>query len=126
MHSQLVYRLALGLVVFSGLLLIWVALGVGVIGPDGYPPNMLYAGVLGALGGGAFAARLQPEGMMRTSLAAAGAQTLIAALAAVAALNGAPISAGDILGVNGMFVVLFAAAAAMFRFAARGEHLAHA
>lgn len=37
------YRLALGLLIGSVMMLIWLGLGVGIIGKDGDPANMLFA-----------------------------------------------------------------------------------
>lgn len=72
------YMVALVTTVGTGFLLIFVNLAVGVIGSEGNPMNLLFAGVL-AIGliGAAFA-RLRPAGMALAVLAMAIAQELIA------------------------------------------------
>lgn len=114
------YRAAVGVAVAAALLLVWLNLAVGLIGSEGDPANLAYLGVLVVGIVGAFIARLRPLGMACALLAAALAQALIA-LTALAArglgyLSSEPL---EILGVNGLFVALFAGSAWLFWRAAR-------
>lgn len=113
------YRVAVGVALAAAFLLVWLSFGVGIIGADGDPSNLMYIGVLAVGIVGAFAARFQPRGMARTMLAAALAQALVAVIALIARL-GYPYSGPlEIVGLNGFFVALFIGSAWLFGRAAR-------
>lgn len=115
------YRAAIGVALMAAFLLVWLSLGVGIIGQDGDPANLMYLGVLVVGIIGAILARLQPYGMARTLVAMAIAQALVAAIALIAGL-GLPWSGpAELLGLNGFFIALFAGSAWLFRRAARGQ-----
>ncbi len=108
------YRAAVGLALLTAGLLIWLSLGVGIIGADGDPANRLYFGVLAVGLVGAIFARFRPLGMARALLATALAQALVAVIA-VAARLGYPWSGPlELTILNGFFVALFGAAAWLF------------
>src|SRR5688572_11070512 len=91
------YRSAVGVALAATLILVWLSLGVGIIG------------------------RLQPHGMARALCATALAQASVAAIALIAGL-GLPWSGpAEILLLNGFFIALFAGSAWLFRRAARGR-----
>ena len=114
------YRSAIGVALAAAFILIWLSLGVGIIGKDGDPANLMYFGVLAVEIIGAIIARLQPHGMARALFATAFAQALVAVIALSAGL-GLPWSGpAEILGLNGLFIVLFAGSAWLFQRAARG------
>ena len=114
------YRSAIGVALAAAFILIWLSLGVGIIGKDGDPANLMYFGVLAVEIIGAIIARLQPHGMARALFATAFAQALVAVIALNAGL-GLPWSGpAEILGLNGLFIVLFAGSAWLFQRAARG------
>lgn len=114
------YRSAIGVALAGTLILIWLSLGVGIIGRDGDPANLMYFGVVAVGIIGAVIARLQSPGMARTMLAMAIAQALVTAIALIARL-GLPYSGPlEILLLNGFFVALFAGSAWLFQRAARG------
>jgi predicted membrane channel-forming protein YqfA (hemolysin III family) len=120
------YRFAVGVALAAALILIWLSLGVGIIGKDGDPANLMYFGVLAVGVIGALIARFRPVGMARALLATALAQALVAAIALIAGL-GQPWSGPlELSALNGFFVALFVASAWLFRKAARGrpEHSA--
>lgn len=117
-HST-AYRAALGVALAAALILIWLSLGVGVIGADGDPANWMYAGVLAVGIVGAIIARLQPHGMARTLFATAIAQALVAVIALVAGLGYPASPPLEIIGLNGFFVALFVGSALLFRQAAQ-------
>lgn len=116
--KNITYLSAIGVALMASFILIWLSLGVGIIGQDGDPANVMYFGVLAVGIIGAIIARLQPDGMARALLAMALAQTLVAVIAVAAGL-GLPWSGpAEILGLNGFFVALFGGSAWLFRQAA--------
>ena len=113
------YRSAIGIAVAAAILLVWLSLGVGIIGRDGDPANLMYFGVLAVGIIGTIAARLRPHGMARALFATALAQAIVAAIALIAGL-GLPWSGpAEILLLNGFFIASFAGSAWLFRRAAR-------
>ena len=115
------YRYAIGVALAAALILVWLSLGVGIIGKDGDPANLMYCGVLAVGISGAFVARFQPHGMARALLATALAQALVTAIALVAGL-GLPWSGpAEILALNGFFIAAFVGSAWLFRRSAHGR-----
>ena len=113
------YRFALGVALVSALILVWLSLGVGIIGRDGDPSNLMYFGVLAVGIIGAVIARFRPGGMARALFAMALAQASVAAIALIAEL-GYPWSGPlELSLLNGFFVALFVGSAWLFR---RAEH----
>lgn len=118
---NMIYRAAFGVAVAAAGLLVWLSLGVGIIGRDGDPANRMYFGVLAIGIIGALLARLRPLGMARALFAMALAQTLVAVIALSARL-GYPWSGPlELMVLNGFFVALFGASAWLFRRAASGR-----
>lgn len=114
------YRAAVGIAVGAALLLVWTNLAVGIIGDEGDPANLMYAGVLAVGLVGALVARLQPRGMARAAFGTAVALILVAAIA-LSAGSGSPGSGPlEIVALNGFFAALFVGSALLFRKAARG------
>jgi len=119
--TDITYRAAVGVAVVGALALVWLSLGVGIIGRDGDPANLMYFGVLAVGIIGALLARFRPRGMARALFATACAQTAVAAIALIAGL-GRPWSGPLELSVlNAFFVVLFGGSAWLFRRAAQGR-----
>ena len=118
MRDSTAYRSAVGVALVAALMLVWLSLGVGIIGADGDPANLMYFGVLAVGIFGALVARFRPRGMARTLVTVAFAQALVAGIAIVAGL-GRPWSGPlELLLLNGFFVSLFAGSAWLFRRAA--------
>jgi hypothetical protein len=113
------YRLAVVVTVGTTLVLIWLSLGVGIIGADGDPANAMYFSVPIIAVIGAIIARLRPVGMARTLLVMAGAQGFIALIALIARLGRPWSGPAEIILLNGFFVAVFVAAAWLFK---RSEH----
>ena len=65
------YKLAVGVALLAAFLLVWLSLGVGIIGSDGDPANLMYFGVLAVGIIGAFLARFRAAGMARSLFAMA-------------------------------------------------------
>jgi O-antigen/teichoic acid export membrane protein len=119
--NSTVYRSAIGVALAAAFILVWLSLGVGIIGKDGDPANLMYFGVLAVGIIGAIIARLQPHGMARALFATALAQALVAAIALIAGL-GLPWSGpAEILVLNGFFIALFVGSAWLFWRTARGR-----
>ncbi|NNF66892.1 MAG: hypothetical protein HKM98_05235, partial [Gammaproteobacteria bacterium] len=59
------YRWASGLALLAAFLLTWLSLGVGIIGKDGDPANLMYAGVLAVGIFGVLMSRGEARGMTR-------------------------------------------------------------
>jgi hypothetical protein len=118
LSSTSAYRLAMTGAIVSALLLIWLSLGVGIIGQDGDPANRMYFAVVAVGIIGALVARLHARGMSRTLFAMAIVQALIAAFALITHL-GLPWSGpAELVLLNGFFVAAFTISALLFRRAA--------
>ncbi|HSR49503.1 MAG TPA: hypothetical protein VLV83_01670, partial [Acidobacteriota bacterium] len=81
MTGNAAYRTAVGVALTAAFFLVWLSLGVGIIGRDGDPANLMYFGVLAVGIGGILMARFQARGMARALLATALAQSVVAAIA---------------------------------------------
>lgn len=113
--NNTIYKTAIGISLVATMMLIWLSLGVGIIGADGDPANLMYFAVVAVAIIGSAITRLQPSGMARVLLVMVYVQVLIAAIAIFAKL-GMPWSPPlEILLLNGFFVVLFVGAAWLFR-----------
>jgi hypothetical protein len=113
------YRAASGFALTAAFTLIWLSLGVGIIGQDGDPANAMYFGVIAVGIIGSLAARFRPQGMAWTLWAMAFAQAIVMAIALIARL-GLPYSGpAEILGLNGFFIALFVASGWLFWRSAR-------
>jgi hypothetical protein len=121
MTGNNVYRAAIGVALAAAFILVWLSLGVGIIGRDGDPANLMYFGVLVVGIIGAVIARFQPRGMARALCATALAQALVAGIALIAGL-GLPWSGpAELLLLNGFFVALWLTSAWLFWKAARRQ-----
>ncbi|MBW4422503.1 MAG: hypothetical protein KME13_25375 [Myxacorys californica WJT36-NPBG1] len=115
------YRFAVGIAIAAAFILVWLSLGVGIIGRDGDPANLMYFGVLAVGIIGAFIARFRPRGMARALFATALAQTSVAAISLTARLGDPWSGPLELSVLNGFFVALFAGAAWLFRRSAHGR-----
>jgi hypothetical protein len=115
------YRAAMGVALAASLMLVWLSLGVGIIGEDGDPANVMYFGVLAIGIVGAIIARIQPRGMARALVAMALTQALVTVIALGAGL-GLPWSGpAETLLLNGFFIALFVGSAWLFWRSAPGR-----
>lgn len=115
------YRVAAGLALTAGLLLIWVNGAVGLIGSEDNPANVMYGGVLAIGVMGALTARLEPQGMAWTLFGMTFAQFLVPLVALMVWPGDFSPGVLPVFGLNGAFVVVFAVAALLFARAGR-EH----
>lgn len=114
------YRVALGVAVLAGLLLVWATLAVGLVGSEHNPANLLYGSVLAVAAIGALVARFRPLGMSRAMFGAALTYVLVTVIALVvwvppAAAAEPPAGRVDVLLANAAFAALWAAAGGLFR-----------
>ena len=115
------YRFAAGVALAAAFILVWLSVGVGVIGKDGDPANGMYFGVLAVGIIGAIIARFEPHGMARALFATAIAQALVAAIALIAGFGReTPNWPLDFLVLTGFFAALWLLSAWLFRKTARG------
>ncbi len=114
-----IYRIAAGLGLCGVFLLVWLSLGVGVIGSDGGSANLLYLLVIAVGTVGTLVAKFQPSGMARTLVAVAISQTLVTVIAAVAFVEFASSEWSKLALLNGFFIVLFSVVAWLFHRSAK-------
>lgn len=111
------YRIATGLALLTGFLLIWINSAVGIIGPEDNPANLMY-GVVIAIGFfGAITTRLKPEGLSRVLWTMTLAQLLVPVIAFFVwkpTLTEAPGMLGVFV-LNTIFAILFAGSALLYR-----------
>ena len=117
--SHVTYRVAVGIAIAAGLLLIWVNLAVGIIGAEDNPANLMYAGVLLVAAAGALIARFRPLGMAIALLVTGLAQLLVAVIVLVGDVGAPEAQRLPLLMANGFFFTLFAASGLLFWHAAR-------
>jgi len=121
LSNKTAYRLAIAGSLLAVILLIWLSLGVGIIGADGDPANRMYFVVVAVGIIGALVMRLKPAGMMRVLLAMAFVQVIITGIAMIAKI-GLPYSGPmELILLNGFFIVAFLVAAWLFRKASAGR-----
>ncbi|MBZ4039299.1 hypothetical protein [Novilysobacter selenitireducens] len=121
MSGNRAYRAAVGVAVVAALLMAWVSLAVGIIGPEDNPLNLMYVGVYAVGFIGALVARYRAGGMVLALLATAVVQALVAVVATVAAFTGGHggIEVLRQLALNGFFVAMWLVSALLFHRAAR-------
>lgn len=107
------FRVAVAIALGAAFLMTWANLAVGIIGHEDNPLNELFFGVLFVGVVGAFVARFRADGLARTMIAMALAQTLIAVIAL--------LQGHVVVVLTGVFVTAWLTAAWLFRKAAREE-----
>ncbi len=105
------YRMAVGVALFTALLIVWINLAVGIVGIEGNPANLMYFGVVAFGVIGVFLARFQPLLVGYAMFATA----LVQAAVAVITLWGGYGSIGIVLGLNMLLIALWTLAAWLFR-----------
>lgn len=113
------YRLGLVIALGAGLFLLWGVAAMGIVGAEGDAFDLLYLGVLAVGAAGAIVVRLRPAELVRVLTAMAVAIGAITVLALVLGKHQSPVSSvAEIVGLNGLFVLLFLGAARLVRQAA--------
>lgn len=103
----LAYRAGAAMALLPAFLLVWANLAVGVIGDEGNPANLMFAGVLGVALLGSMIARFRPRGMALAMAATAAAQALVGGIVLTAGLD-SPIV------ISGFFTALWLVSAWLF------------
>jgi hypothetical protein len=116
LSGNLAYRAGIAVGVGGGFLLLWVNMAVGILGGEGNPANLMYLGVLIIGMVGAVLARFRAAGLVRTMLAMAVAQVLVAVIAMATGRTGASPWL-EVVGVTLFFLGPWLLAAALFRVA---------
>ena len=120
LHGNAAYRIGFGIAIATSFFLVWVNLGVGIIGSGNNAGNLMYLGVLAVVVAGAFASRFTANGMLRTTVAAAVFQALIAGIALAGDMGlGGRNWPKDTLGATALFVGLWLFSAGLFRVSTR-------
>lgn len=105
----------LRLAILNSFLLLWVSMGVGVIGADGEPLNVIYFGVVAIwiILGAIF--KFEPQGMVKALTATAMAQAIVT-IVAITLKWGYPYSpALELLFLNGFYIALWLWSASFYR-----------
>ncbi|MBL9213634.1 MAG: hypothetical protein JNL92_24430 [Opitutaceae bacterium] len=112
------FRIASGIALATGLLLVWINAAVGFIGSEDNPANLMYGGVLLIGAVGAVLARFEPLGMARALFATAVAQFLVPLVALLFWPSDFSPGFARVFGLNTVFALLFASAGILFRHSA--------
>lgn len=113
------YRIATGLALVTGFILVWINGAVGIIGSEENPANLMYGGVLMVGLIGAVLARLRCAGMARALIATALAQMCVPLIALIIRRHDFAPGVWPVFGLNACFALLFAGSALLFRYAGR-------
>ncbi|MEX0608883.1 MAG: hypothetical protein WD016_11050 [Balneolaceae bacterium] len=117
--SNLVYKTAVGVALFTALFLVWSNAAVGIIGSEDNVENLMYFGVVFVLIISSFIARFNPKGMAYALIATALAQALTIIIALLSGMQHFPESSVyEIIMVNGFFITLYSVSAGLFWMAA--------
>ena len=113
--EELAYRIAVGFFLFTGLILIWINLAVGIIGSEDNMINLLYYIVLATGVIGAIVSRFQIQGMIVSMFSCAIAVGIITIIYFLTGMKLAPESSLiEVLAMNGFFAFLFAVSGLLF------------
>jgi hypothetical protein len=117
--GSVAYRLATGIALMAGFMIVWGNLAVGFIGSEDNPANLLYGTALAVAAIGAVLARFEASGMSRAMFATALAVFLVPVVALVVRPGDFDPGVAQVFGLNFFFVLMFAGAGLLFRLAAR-------
>jgi len=112
MSGNSTFRLAAGVALLAGFVLVWVNGAVGIIGTEGNPVNAMFYFIPMIALTGALAARFKPAGMARAMSVTAIAQALTSLVALV-------IAGAHIFVLTACFVLLWLTSALLFQKAAK-------
>ncbi|MBC6613254.1 hypothetical protein H8B15_20195 [Hymenobacter sp. BT507] len=120
MGNNTTYRVAVGVAVAAGLLLVWANMAVGLVGSEDNPANLLYGGVLAVALLGAFVARFRPLGMSNAMFAAALTYVVVTAIALFVWTPSGEVAEPqvhlvNVLVANGAFAAIWAISGVLFR-----------
>lgn len=114
MKNRHAYHWAMGITLAATFGLIWLSLGVGIIGGDGDPANRMYLGVAAIGIIGSLAVRLRSRGMVWVLAVMSLATVMVGGYAVIRGL-GLPWSGPlELILLNGFFILMFISAAWLF------------
>lgn len=116
--KTLSYRVAIGFALFTGFVMIWTNLAVGIIGSETNFINLLYFAIIITGVIGSVVSRFQIHGMTLSMFSCAIGIGIITVIAFVTGMHNIPGSSiTEVLAVNGLFVSLFLVSGFLFRYA---------
>ncbi|WP_044516271.1 hypothetical protein [Hymenobacter sp. DG25B] len=123
MGNTSTYRLAAGVGVLAGLLLVWANAAVGLVGSEDNPANLLFGGVLLVALAGALVARFRPMGTSNAMFAASLTYVVVTIIALFIWKPAADVAEPSVYLVNvvvanALFAGLWAVSGWLFRRAA--------
>lgn len=113
------YRIATGIALLAGFMIVWGNLAVGFIGSEDNPANLMYGAALAVAAIGAAIARFEASGVSRAMFATALAVFLVPVAALVVRHGDFDPGIAQVFGLNFIFVLMFAGSALLFRQAGR-------
>lgn len=114
------YRLGVGLAAATAFLLVWACLAVGVVGDEGNPANLMFAGVLAVAVTGSLLSRGKARGLALAMAVTAVAQAAAHGVAYAFHLGAEePNTRGLVLLIGLAYTALWAVSAWCFRIAAK-------
>jgi hypothetical protein len=119
--GSIAYRIATGIALLAGFMIVWGNLAVGFIGSEDNPANLMYGGVLAVAAVGAALARFEALGMARAMFAAAAAQFLVPVIALLVWPSDFNPGVLPVIGLNLLFVGMFAGSGLLFWRAVRSR-----
>lgn len=123
MTTTFAYRLAIAVAVGTALFLVWGIGALGVVGSAGDRADLMFFGVLAVGIGASIVARFRADGMARAMFLTAAATLVVGVIALMLGKHEAEYSSvWEIMGLTGMYAVLFAYSGWLFRSAAGGPH----
>lgn len=126
-QSNVIYRIATGLGLASGLFLIWSNLAVGLIGSEDNPANAMYLAVIAIGVIGVVAAKFKAAKMAYALFGMAATQLIITLISISLGLHNSPgSSVTELLSINGFFITLFVVSGLLFQWAAEENSQAKA
>jgi len=116
------YRIAAAIELAASFFLVWASLAVGIVGTEGNPGNLMFAVVILIALAGSIAANFRADGMARTAITAAVAQSSAGLLALTTGMGSSdPSWPYDILGTTLFVTGLWLVAAWLFSKAAHSN-----
>jgi hypothetical protein len=128
--GNVAHRIATGIALVAGFMIVWGNLAVGFIGSEDNPANLMYFVALLIAAVCAGLSRFTPEGMARAMFVTALAVFLVPVIALLVKPQDFSPGVAQVFGLNGFFVLLFIVSGILFRSARKnaagpsGESLA--
>jgi hypothetical protein len=121
--GSVAHRIATGLALLAGFMIVWGNLAVGFIGGEDNPANLLYFVALLVVAICAGVSRFTPSGMARAMFIGAFAVAWVPAIALLTRPHDFSPGVAQVFGLNAFFVLMFVVSGFLFRLGggARGD-----